>query len=344
MNRLTRGHYPAAVLGWRLASILKQAIESPPPFFQYVNPAEYAAAAMSCIRQETRDMIREKSVYMKVRHFDPSAAVIQEMERMYLGGKLGKAEETLAKIESLGMKGQEWIDAVCVLPGWLAAYKKELARLDKAEGDLSMEESDRKAVRYADQVMRDCQPSSVLMDQTPALKGSKNPLARMFFQFQTPIASIFQQLFMDAPANVKQGRVLNALWTWGLYALTAIIVGAIKDDEDDDDDEKKIKHRAIDALVMPVEMVPVFGGDIAYSVETFLRTGRARTPQRGYFPVIDQGIKTGNAMRAGKWGKAAWEAVKGFGYYSGLPVGLAGDIEKSVEAGAWHPERILGIK
>jgi len=340
INRIIRGHFPAAVLGWRAASIVKQAIESPPPFFQYVNPIEYAAAGAACLRQETRDMISEKSVYMKSRYFDPAMAVVREMEKLNLAGKLGKAEAKLAKIESIGMKGQSWIDSICVMPGWLAAYNKKLTELNKSDTGITIEEAEAAAVRYADGVVRDCQPSSVLMDQTQLLKGDKGAFARMFMQFQTPIASIFQQLFMDTPANFRQGRILQGLWTWGIYALLAIVIGAMH--EDDDDDELDPKKRGIDALVMPFSMVPVFGGDLSYAMETLLRDGKIRMPRRSYFPVLDQMMRTGNAISDEKWGKAAWEAIKGFGYYSGLPVGTAQDIEKVIETG--RPQRLFGIR
>ena len=340
INRVIRGHYPAAVLGWRIASIVKQAIESPPPFFQYVFPWEYAAAGAACLRQETRDMIYEKSTYMKARYFDPSAAVVHEMEKLYMTGKLGKAEAVLSKIESTGMKGQEWIDAVCVMPGWLAAYNRKLAELNKSGDNMTMEAAEAAAVRYADGIVRDCQPSSVLMDQVTMLKGSKHPFVRMFMQFQTPIASIFQQLFIDAPNNLKHGRILQALWTWGIYALLAMVIGAMH--EDDDDDELNPKKRGIDALVMPLEMVPIFGGDMAYAAETLLRNGKIRTPRRSNFPVVDQAVRAVNAVTDEKWDKAAWSVVKGFGYYTGMPVAAMQDIEKAIEDEKWY--RAIGIK
>ncbi|MDR2729516.1 MAG: hypothetical protein LBB81_01295 [Treponema sp.] len=340
INRLVRGHYAAAVLGWRMASILKQAIESPPPFLQFVTPKQYAAAGISCLRKETRDMVYEKSVYMKARYADPAMAVVHQMEKMYLPGKLGKAEEVFAKIEKTGMKGQEWIDAVCVLPGWLAAYRKELGELNRSEPNLSVEEADARAVRYADQVMRDCQPSSVLMDQVPLLKGNKHPLVRMFMQFQTPVASIYQQLFIDAPANFKQGRIAHGLWTWGIYALLAVVIGAMHDD--DDDEKLNLKNRAVDALVMPLEMIPVIGGDLSYATESFIRDGKIRPPRRSYFPIADQGIRVVNAISDEQWEKAAEATVKGFAYYIGLPVAAEEDIEKAVKTGKW--QRVLGIK
>jgi hypothetical protein len=288
-------------------------------------------------------MIREKSVYIKVRYADPAMAAVKEMERMALTGKIGKAEAALAKIEDIGMTGQAWIDAVCVLPGWLAAYNKKLAELNRNEANLPTESAEAQAARYADGVVRDCQPSSVKMDQVQLLKDAKNPLARMFMQFQTPIASIFQQLFIDAPANFKQGRVGEALWTWGIYALLAMVVGAMHEDDDDDKWGKwNPKNRAIDAFTMPLEMVPVLGGDASYAIGGLLREGKIRQPRRSYFPVTDQAIKAVNAVSAEKWSKAASSTVKGFFYYTGLPVAAYEDIEKAVEAGEW--QRVLGIR
>jgi hypothetical protein len=339
INRVIRGHYPAAVLGWRIASIVKQAVESPPPFLQYVNPIEYGAALVACSRKENRDMIYKKSIYMKARYFDPSAAVVHEMEKLYMTGKLGKAEAALAFVEKKGMWFQEWIDSVCVMPGWLAAYNRKLAELNKSGDNMTMEAAEASAVRYADGVVRDCQPSSVLMDQIAMLKGSKHPFVRMFMQFQTPIASIFQQLFIDAPNNFKQGRILQALWTWGIYALLAMVIGAM---HEDDDDDEWLKKRGIDALVMPLEMVPIFGGDMAYAAETLLRNGKIRTPRRSNFPVVDQGVRAVNAITDEKWGKAAWSVVKGFGFYTGLPVAAMQDIEKAIEDEKWY--RAIGIK
>jgi hypothetical protein len=347
MNRLVRGHYSAAVLGWRVASIVKQAIESPPPFFQYVSPAEYAKAAASCLNKETRDMIRLKSVYVKARYFDPAAEVVREMEKLYLAGKLGKAEAVLAKAESLGMTGQEWIDAVCVMPGWLAAYNRKKAELNRESQDMSLAAAEDEAVRFADLVVRDCQPSSVQMDQTQLLKNFKHPLAKMFAQFQTPTASIFQQLFIDAPIQFRQGHVLNGLWKWGIYALLAITIGAMHDDGDDDDDgfalNKKldIRRRWVDAAVMPLEMIPVIGGTFSYAAESFIREGKIRMPRRSNFPVIDSVVRAANAITDEKWGKAALYATDALFYQTGLPAAAKNDIEKAIETGKWY--RLFGI-
>ena len=342
INRILRGHYPAAVLGWRVASILKQAIESPPPFFQFMNPGEYAAAGISCLRKETRDMIYEKSTYMKVRYWDPAASLMGQMEKMYIAGNIKKAEAALARVENIGMMGQQWIDAVCVMPGWLGAYRKKLAELNRtAAKDMTVQQIDRAAVHYADQVMRDCQPSSILMDQIPLLKGSKNPFLRMFQQFQTPMAVLFQNMFIDTPNNFRHGRILDGLWTWMIYALVAVCIGAMRD-EPEEEISSKIKNRAINAAAASIESIPMFGGEIALGVESLLQTGKIRPFARDNFPVVESGIRSVNAISGEKWGKAVSNTTDMFFYLTGLPVAAKHDIEKAIEEGKWH--LIFGIK
>ncbi|MDR1374413.1 MAG: hypothetical protein LBJ24_05510, partial [Treponema sp.] len=134
ITRIMRGHFPAAVLAFRLSSIIKQAITSPPPFLQFISAGEYAAAGVECLSEETRNKIRELSPYMASRVIDPANEFIRQMEMETLMGKGGKFEAALAKAERTGMKPLEWIDSVCVMPGWWGAYKKKLAELDRAGG------------------------------------------------------------------------------------------------------------------------------------------------------------------------------------------------------------------
>jgi hypothetical protein len=93
---------------------------------------------------------------------------------------------------------------------------------------------------------------------------------------------------------------------------------------------------------MPLEMVPVIGGDLSYAAESFMRYGKIRLFRRSYFPIADQAIRAVNAISAEQWDKSAESAIKGFGYYTGLPVAAWGDIEKARETGEW--QRVLGIK
>jgi hypothetical protein len=339
MTKLMRGHYPAAVLAFRLSSIIKQAVTSPPPFFQFMSVGEYAAAATACLSEETRNMIRELSPYMASRVFDPADEFIRQMEMTALMGKGGKYEAALAKAESIGMKPLEWIDSVCVMPGWLGAYKKKLAELNRTGGmDAALMTAE--AVRFADQVVRDTQPSSRQVDLPPIFKHRQNPFMQMFLQFQVPQSVIMQNLFVDAPNNFKQGRFGAAVTTFAIYALTAAAVGLL--DEDEDDEKLSLKNRGIDAFAGYIESIPVYGGYAAYAVEGLLKDGKIRLSQFKPFPVADEAFKAGNAVTQKQWDQAFIRSLKAFGYYSGLPVGLEGEIEKAVTEE--NPLVLLGWK
>jgi hypothetical protein len=339
ITRLVRGHYPAAVLAFRLSSLVKQAVTSPPPFLQFMSVGEYAAAAMECLSEETRNRIRALSPYMASRIVDPANEFIKQMEMSTLMGKGGKYEALLAKAESIGMKPLEWIDRVCVLPGWLGAYKKKLAELDRAGGmDAALMEE--KAVRFADQVVQDTQPSARQVDLAPLFWNRTNPFMQMFLQFQVPQSVIMQNLFVDAPNNFKQGRIGAAFTTFAVYALTAAAVGLL--DEDDEEEKLNLKRRGIDAFAGYLESIPVAGGYAAYQVEGLLKDGKLRFSQFKPFPVLDEAFRAGAAVTQQKWDDAFIRSLKTFGYYRGLPVGLLGEIEKAVKEG--EPLVLLGWK
>jgi hypothetical protein len=327
INRLTRGHYPAAVLSFRLSSIIKQAITSPPPFFQFGSVGEYTAASMRCLSEDTRNMIREKSNYMASRVIDPANEFIKQIEMSTIMGKGGKLEANLAKIENFGMKGLEWIDSVCVMPGWLAAYEQKRADLNRQEG-INDNTIEAEAVRYADQVVRDTQPSSRQVDLPPIFKHQKNPFMQMFLQFQVPQAVIAQNLFVDAPNNFKQGRYMAAVTAFAIYGLTAALVGLLEEDEDDE--KLNPKYRGIDAVMGYMESIPIVGSYTSYTVEHLLRTKKLQLSQFKPFPVMDEGFRAGAAVTQEKWDQAFIHLLRALGYYSGLPVGLGGEIEKAV--------------
>jgi hypothetical protein len=339
MTRLMRGHYPAAVLAFRLSSIIKQAVTSPPPFLQFISAGEYAAAAARCLSEETRNMIREKSAYMASRVIDPANEFIKQMELQTLMGKGGKLKAALSKVESMGMKGLEWIDRVCVMPGWLGAYERKRAELNR-NGELEPNTIEAEAVRYADQVVRDTQPSSRQVDLAPIFKQQKNPFMQMFLQFQVPQSVIMQNLLVDAPNNFRQGRIGAALTTFAVYGLTAAAVGLLEEEEDEE--KLNLKYRGIDAAMGYLESIPVAGGYISYTAEHLLRTGKVKLSQFKPFPVVDEAFKAGAAVSQEQWDQAFIRSLRALGYYSGMPVGLGGEIEKAVKGGDWTV--LLGYK
>jgi hypothetical protein len=331
ITRLVRGHYPAAVLAWRLSSIIKQAITSPPPFFAAgISVPEYISAAMECLSEDTREMIRKKSLYMYSRVYEPAIAAMKELEKMYLPGKMGKVETAINKMEQAGMKGLEWIDMVAVFPGWLAAYRKKTAELSRDNKSMSEGLIEAEAIQYADGIMADYQPSSLSFDLAPIFQGDRGgAFGQFFLQFQVPMSVIAQNVFIDTPNNFRNGRVGQGLITIAVYALTAAMVGILE--EDDDDEKLNPKYRGIDALGGLIESIPIVGGSAAYSVESLLRTGKMSMSSFKPFPIIESGVKGVNGITQGQWGKAFDGAIEMFGYYSGLPVGLKREAQKAVK-------------
>jgi hypothetical protein len=317
------------MLAWRASSIIKQAITSPPPFFQFVSPGEYAAAAISCLDAKTRDMVFEKSAHMKTRVMDPAMEMIRQMEALTLAGTRGKLEAGLVKIEKTGMKGLEWIDMCCVLPGWVAAYEKKKAELTRKNEGMTDAAIDLEAVRFADLVVRDTQPSSRTVDLTPMFLENRTGLGAIMLQFQVPIAVIFQNLAVDAPNNIRQGKILNAMITYGIYPMIAVALGLMQEPEDED--KFNLKYRGIDALGGLIESIPVFGGGISYAVEQFLREGKARGYKSSLFPLGDSAMGVANAVSAKKWADATWGVAEMFAYGTGLPVGLEQEIRRAVK-------------
>jgi hypothetical protein len=149
-----------------------------------------------------------------------------------------------------------------------------------------------------------------------------------------------QNLFVDAPNNFKQGRYGAAFTTFAIYALTAALVGILE--EDDDEEKLNLKRRGIDAFAGYIESIPIAGGYAAYAAEGLLKDGKLRTSQFKPFPVADEAFGAVNAVTQGQWDKAFVRSLKTFGYYSGLPVGLEGEIEKAVAEG--NPLVLLGWK
>jgi hypothetical protein len=340
MTRMLRGNYATAVLGWRVSSVIKQAVTSPPPFFQYVTIPEYTKASMQIMGdyKNTMEMIREKSVFMKERVYDPSIEMVRMIEKAALEGKLGQAEAVLNAFNKAGMKGLEIIDLACVAPGWLAAYNQKLAVLAKENSGMTEALQDAEAVRYADQVVRDTQPSSRGVDLAPLFRDAKG-IAKAFLQFQVPMSVIFQNLVFDMPTAVRNGQVHQLFVTLAIYALTAVAVGAM---EDDDDDRLNARDMGASAAGGLLDSIPVFGNAASRAVESAIRGKKIMPTQWNIFPILQTGEKAVNALQNKNWRRALDAAADAGFYMTGLPVALKNEIEKAAEDGNWGI--FLGIK
>jgi hypothetical protein len=229
------------------------------------------------------------------------------------------------------------IDLACVAPGWLAAYKRKLAELEK-NNSIAENFRDAEAVRFADQIVRDTQPSSRGADLAPIFRDSKG-IAKAFLQFQVPMSVIFQNLVFDVPAAVKNGQVHQLFVTVGIYAMTAAAIGLM---EDDDDDRLNVRDITASAAGGLIESIPVIGGAAARVTESVIRGEKVRPAQWNIFPVLQTGEKGINAIQSKKWTRALDTASDAFFYWTGFPAGLKNEMEKAADNGKW--EILLGIK
>lgn len=257
--RTLRGKTAPAYLAWKASAIIKQGATSPWPYMQFVNPAEYLAASWKCIasRGAMYDAIRQKSVFMAQRVMDPMNDLIDEMAET----AMNKWDRGISNFNKKGMAGLEWIDWVCVAPGWLACYEKKYAEVtaqneqtyrttkarlqeenamidfnspqymsqEKIEelAQKAMVDVEKAAVDYADDCTRLCQPSSRSVDISPLFKNSGEAM-KAYLQFQTSLNVIWQNLRYDIPyyvANMKKDNIPPAIKKQMFMRITGTILG-----------------------------------------------------------------------------------------------------------------------
>ncbi len=361
--RTLRGKTAPAYLSWKLSTILKQMVTSPPPFFQFVNPVQYMAALFDIIRSKGGlfGAVREKSVFMASRVMDPMNELVDEQlekARSYPSWLVGRANK-------LGMKGLEMADWVCVAPGWLACYRKKLAELEqsktarygkiKAEleeanggreygdpgfmtadmieaeaGRILEEDTERQAVDWADDCVRMCQPSARGADIAPLFKGRQagSELAKAFLQFQTALNVIWNNIRYDIPYAVRNRNFMSALSVIGAYTVAGILVGAVAEGlPDDDEDKDALKQLVFFGTTQFTDAVPVIGSELT----NLMRKGI--TGESGFFrngtdltPMAGKFIQAAQNISAGEWEKALSRAAEGAALFTGLPVSGAKEL------------------
>ena len=361
--RTLRGKTAPAYLSWKLSTILKQMVTSPPPFFQFVNPVQYTAALFDIIRSKGGlfGAIREKSVFMASRVMDPMNELVDE--------QLEKARSLpswlLGRANKLGMKGLEMADWVCVAPGWLACYRKKLAELEQSKtarygkikagleeanggleygdpgfmtadmmeaeaGRILEEDTERQAVDWADDCVRMCQPSARGADIAPLFKGRQagSELAKAFLQFQTALNVIWNNIRYDIPYAVRNRNFMSALSVIGAYTVAGILVGAVAEGlPDDDEDKDALKQLVFFGTTQFTDAVPVIGSELT----NLMRKGI--TGESGFFrngtdltPMAGKFIQAAQNLSAGEWEKALSRAAEGAALFTGLPVSGAKEL------------------
>jgi len=331
-----RGKTATAYLAWKTSGILKQLATSPWPYLQEINPRDYIAACLEVAggRGKANDLIREKSIYMKNRDFDPMVKLIREAreknDSAFLSG--------LDKFNALGMKGLEWVDWICVAPGWLAVYKNELGNiakeqraeyeklLEKYQGSeyadvlptmeskanralaetMSEEQQDAEAVARADDAVRRMQPSSRAADLAPLFKG-RNEVTNALLQFQTALNVIWQNIRYDLPLAVKNKQVMTVAGMVTGYMMAGICMGMLSeignDDDDDDDEEKTARKIIFYSLTQFTDAVPVIGEGVTRATEQFITGKKSYSGQQDILPVVRKALGGAGNIAGALWEK-----------------------------------------
>ena len=360
-----RGRTAPAYLGWKFSAIIKQGLTSPWPYMQFVNPAEYAAAALECTRKGTYDAIKEKSVFMNNRVMDPMNELVEEMAEE---GKT-KFDRALGKFGKKGMAGLEWIDWVCVAPGWLACYKKEYARLQRGSearyeakmeelrernmyADIAtsqymtpdqmeaqarkeiMEDIEVEAVRYADDCTRQCQPSSRAADLAPLFKNSSEAM-KAFLQFQTSLNVIWQNIRYDMPYAVRNKQFQRIAGTIMGYVFAGIFMNSVMDgvtsgaDDDDDKELQALRNLIFYSTTQFTDAIPMIGSEVTNTMDQII-TGKRGFMQSGtdMTPSATKLLSVLTNASKGNWEKAATLSAEAIGMAAGAPVSGIKEINK----------------
>ncbi len=374
-----RGNTAPAYLGWKFSSVLKQGIESPAPFMQFINPAEYMHGAIQLATKKwTRDSIGEKSAFMKSRVFDPIADLINEnVEKSF-----SKKSYYLKKFEQKGMEGLEWIDWACVAPGWIAIYEKEYARLQETEqarfearveelteqndarfGQYRMTEQQIKqqahddvtrdieaeAVNKADDCVRLCQPSNRKVDLAPMFKNNSEA-AKAVLQFQTALNVIWQNIRYDIPYAVKNKQYMNVVGMVLGYVMAGVISGMVTEGllKDDDEPEDVAQRLGYYATTQFVDSIPIVGGNLDALAKKAITGEKSGLYNSSLWPTFDKYYNAASAFVSEDYDKALKNLEQGLLLTTGLPLSGIKEVEAALgindgeEGLNFNPEAFLG--
>ena len=347
---IMRGNTAPAYLGWKFSSILKQGIESPAPFMQFVNPVEYMHAALRMTKKEVRESIERKSAFMKSRVFDPMVDLINEnVEKSF-----NKPNYLLKKFQQTGMAGLEWIDWACVAPGWLAIYDKEYRKLQATEQDRfearvaelteqnesrygkfrmtedqinqqAMEDVakdiEEAAVLKADDCVRLSQPSNRNVDLAPMFKNNSEA-AKAVLQFQTALNVIWQNIRYDIPyamRNKEYKQVVGMILGYVMAGIMSGVVcsGLLKDDDEPEETAKKLGYAATTQFL---DSFPIIGGNLDRMAERAITGEGGPMLSSSLWPTFDKYYNGLNSFIKQDYEKALKNVSQGLALTLGLPL------------------------
>ena len=358
--KILRGRTAPAYLAWKTSSIVKQSLTSPWPFIQFMNPAQYLKSCFDILTKKNMyETIQAKSVFMRNRKIDPIIDLIDEQ----LNKKTNPVMSKVNQFNKIGMTGLEMIDWVCVAPGWLAAYEKRYKALTKKNDDVYeitkaqlQEENDKldivssermteqqieteaqkavlteseieaKAVEYADDVVRQCQPSNRSVDLAPLFKqkGPGSEIIKAVLQFQTSLNVIWQNIRYDIPMAVRQKEFKKVVGTIGGYVMAGIMMNAVCEgfggDDGEDDEATALKKLIFYSTTQFTDAIPVIGSYVTRTTEQLITGETPYSTNNDLFPLLTKYRQGTQQAIKGNWDKAAGKYVEALGLTFGAPV------------------------
>lgn len=337
--RKLRGNVAPAYLGWKLSSVMKQVVTSPLPFLSKLNPLELSAANLEVAAApgKTWEMIAEKSAIMRDRTMDVNMAILKEQQTK---AATSEAERKWKRFQAIGMKGLELADRWATAGGWLAMYRKTLAA--ELKNGSTEEQAESLAVRAADDLVANVQPSGRIADLAPLFKESKGPAGaamQVLTQFQTSLNVMWQQMTYDIPVAIKQKKFSELMGTVTSLTAAGILLGLMEQGlPDDEDDEERFRRLLYYSFAQYADTIPLIGreaNDILFAAVT----GEKRRPMGDtLFPAMAEYSGAIQAVTQQDWEKAVEDFAQGVGLSLGAPISgvkeagriLSGDIGAAI--------------
>lgn len=354
--RTLRGKTAPAYLAWKASSVIKQAATSPWPFMAYVSPAKYLAASFDIMKSYGKiyDDIKSMSAFMNERVFDPMVDLVNEIAEK----KTNPFNHAMNQFGKLGMKALEWIDWVCVAPGWVACFRDKYAEINGTRNAmyevnkaklteennmldidnpdrLTMEQINKKAdkmtedevirqsVEYADDCTRACQPSTRAVDLAPLFKakGPNSEVVKALLQFQTALNVIWQNIRYDIPYAVKNKQYSRMVQTILGIVFAGILMNAIVNHPDDDEDEAdKVRNFIWYSTTQFTDAIPVIGQMTSNLSKQLITGKKGYSSGNDIMPMLTKFYNSATSIRSGNWEKATRSFLEGVGMSQGLPV------------------------
>jgi len=330
--KMMRGPLGVAYLGYRASRGVFQLITSPAPYLPYagtfmisrmvknLNPAEF---------MKVLSFAKENSAFIRHRTINPTDAYIKN----YLETNPNAAKRRAMEVAGAIM---EWSDMWSVSTGWMAIYEKTTASLK--DSGKNKAEIHKEAIREADRVTIETQPTYRHQDLSPAFKKDSE-LERFLFQFQTPLNVIYNQLFHDTRADWKSGHKARSLGiVAGYLSVMGLIAVITAPKHDDDEEDKKIKYFLSGMATVPLETIPFIGSIASGYVESLITDERYWRDDQifpGVKKVFDGASRMMNADDKEAAWRAFWRMLEGAGMLSGFPTSAIREYYRVIFDGEW---------